>query len=41
MDKIAFVKTGWATSYDGDQVVGRHEHIESYDEAHEKFNFNQ
>ncbi|UEM40627.1 hypothetical protein [Pectobacterium aquaticum] len=39
MDKIAFVKTGWATSYDGDQVVGRHEHIESYDEAHEKFNF--
>ncbi|MEI7188058.1 protein NO VEIN domain-containing protein [Dickeya dianthicola] len=39
MDKIAFVKTGWATSYDGDPVVGRHEHIESYDEAHEKFNF--
>lgn len=39
MDKIAFVKTGWATYYDGDQVVGRHGHIESYDEAHEKFNF--
>lgn len=39
MDRIAFVKTGWSISYNGDEVVGRHAHIGEYDEAHERFNF--
>lgn len=39
MDRIAFVKTGWATSYEGEEVVGRHAHIGEYNEAHERFNF--
>ncbi|WP_248739436.1 DUF3883 domain-containing protein [Pseudomonas sp. MWU12-2029] len=39
MDRIAFVKTGWATFYEGDEVVGRHAHIGEYNEAHERFNF--
>lgn len=39
MDRIAFVKTGWATDYQGDDVVGRHAHIGEYAEAHERFNF--
>lgn len=39
MDRIAFVKTGWATTYEGDEVVGRHAHIGEYNEAHERFNF--
>lgn len=39
MDRIAFVKTGWATSYEGEEVVGRHAHIGEFNEAHERFNF--
>lgn len=39
MDRIAFVKTGWAINYTGDEVVGRHAHIGEYAEAHERFNF--
>lgn len=37
--RIAFVKTGWSDSYQGDPVVGRHAHISEYEEAHERFNF--
>jgi hypothetical protein len=39
MERIAFIKTGWAITYEGDEVVGRHAHIGEYDEAHERFNF--
>lgn len=39
MERIAFVKTGWALDYEGDEVVGRHAHIGEYNEAHERFNF--
>lgn len=38
-DKIAFVKTGWSESYQGEPVLGRHAHISKYKEAHERFNF--
>lgn len=37
--RIAFVKTGWSENYRGDAVVGRHAHIASFEEAHERFNF--
>ncbi|RON55950.1 DUF3883 domain-containing protein [Pseudomonas frederiksbergensis] len=39
MDRIAFLKTGWAVDYQGEEVVGRHRHINDYAEAHERFNF--
>lgn len=39
MDRIAFVKTGWAEDYQGEEVVGRHAHIGAFREAHERFNF--
>lgn len=39
MERIAFVKTGWATDYEGEEVVGRHAHIGEHNEAHERFNF--
>lgn len=38
-ERIAFVKTGWGTHYAGEIIVGRHGHIDSFEEAHEKFNF--
>ena len=38
-ERIAFVKTGWADSYQGDLVVGRHTYISEYEEAYERFNF--
>jgi hypothetical protein len=38
-DRIAFVKTGWSDYYRGGPVVGRHNHIKEYDEAHECLNF--
>lgn len=41
MDRIAFIKTGWADGYQGEEVVGRHQHINSYAEAHERYNFRQ
>lgn len=37
--KIAFVKTGWSDSYQGEAVFGRHDYISKYKEAHERFNF--
>jgi hypothetical protein len=37
--RIALVKTGWSDEYRGGLVVGRYAHIEKYDEAHERFNF--
>ncbi|MHB1778882.1 protein NO VEIN domain-containing protein [Acidithiobacillus sp.] len=39
--RIAFVKTGWSDHYEGDPVLGRHAHVQEYDEAHERFNFLQ
>ncbi|MDT8925126.1 DUF3883 domain-containing protein [Pseudomonas taiwanensis] len=41
MERIAFIKTGWAVDYRGEEVVGRHQHINRYAEAHERFNFLQ
>ncbi len=40
-EKIAFVKTGWADHYSGDPIVGRHDYIDKFNDAHEKFNFLQ
>jgi hypothetical protein len=37
--RIALVKTGWSDEYQGGLVVGRFAHIEKYDEAHERYNF--
>jgi hypothetical protein len=37
--RIAFVKTGWSDHYEGGPVLGRHAHVQEYDEAHERFNF--
>lgn len=39
--RIAFVKTGWSDYYEGGPVLGRHAHVQEYDEAHERFNFLQ
>ncbi|MHD0644151.1 protein NO VEIN domain-containing protein [Pseudomonas aeruginosa] len=38
MKRIAFIKTGWAPDYQGEEVVGRYGHIADYNEAHERFN---
>lgn len=40
-EKIAFVKTGWADYYSGDPIIGRHDYIGKFNDAHEKFNFLQ
>lgn len=37
--RVALVKTGWSDHYEGGPVVGRHAHVQEYDEAHERFNF--
>lgn len=37
--RIAFVKTGWSDHYEGGPVLGRHAHVQEFDEAHERFNF--
>lgn len=39
MERIAFVKAGWAEDYQGEEVVGRHGFIKDFSEAHERFNF--
>lgn len=33
------MKAGWAEDYQGEEVVGRHAHIQEFSEAHERFNF--
>ncbi|MFQ5709377.1 MAG: protein NO VEIN domain-containing protein [bacterium] len=40
-EKIVFVKTGWADYYSGDPIIGRHDYIGKFNDAHEKFNFLQ
>lgn len=40
-ERIALVKTGWSDDYEGGPVLGRHAHVQEYDEAHERFNFLQ
>ncbi|MCP8687157.1 DUF3883 domain-containing protein [Marinobacterium sedimentorum] len=40
-ERIALVKTGWSDDYQGGIVVGRHSHINDYEEAGESFNFRQ
>ena len=37
--RIAFIKTGWAENYDGDEVVGRHKYVGDSGDAYEKYNF--
>jgi hypothetical protein len=39
--RIALVKTGWSDEYQGGPVLGRYAHIAQYDEAHERYNFQQ
>ncbi len=40
-DKIAFVKTGWSDYYSGGPIIGRHDYIYKFNDAHERFNFLQ